>query len=98
MWAGAQVCSPSAGEVEADGILGLSGQPGLLGELQNTGLASEKQNKTNRKTKMSRGTTPVTDLWILHSPHERATNTDLYTQRGRETGRQVGRQVGRPKD
>lgn len=50
MGAGAQVCNPSAGEVEADGILGLSGQPGLLGELQNTGLASDKQNKTNKKT------------------------------------------------
>lgn len=49
MEAGAQVCSPSAGEVEADGILGFSGQPGLLGELQNIGLASEKQDKTNKK-------------------------------------------------
>ena len=48
MGAGAQVCNPSAGEVEAGGILGFSGQPGLLGELQNTGLASEKQNKTNK--------------------------------------------------
>lgn len=97
MWAGAQVCNPSAGEVEADEILGLSGQPGLLGELQNTGLASEKQNKTNRKTKMSRGTTPVTDLCILHSPHACA-QTCISTHKEEETGRQVGRQVERPTD